>query len=45
MKKLKLVVNGKLNPELELEFKWILDLEGTQITELPDNLSVENMYH
>jgi hypothetical protein len=34
------VVNGKLNPELGLVIEGNLDLRGTDIVELPENLSI-----
>ena len=37
---MKQVINGKLNPKLGLNIEGDLDLEGTNITELPDNLTV-----
>ena len=33
--------NYVINPDLSIEYKENLDLSGTQITSLPDNLRVE----
>jgi hypothetical protein len=38
--KINRVINGKLNPELGLVIEGDLDLRGTDITELPENLTV-----
>ena len=37
---MQLVINGKLNPTLGLIIRDSLDLQGTQITKLPEGLSV-----